>query len=540
MRGLKKNIPLGLVQLVSGLVLVMAAHYLVKSFVDKTAFAPGFFIYAPGGESLAYEEFEKSRGRKIAFVGNSVMAALDFPRLRTVIKRHYGDDLEAFNFGRPAQGVGDYRVILSRLKELKPDLIVMQIHEISIAGQVFRTNVRGQIVYPSVLERIGPHLFLGAYGAEGFFQSPLYQLPLYPYRDPFRQTQLQRSIYFGSTLHDRRSRFWRHTFQGSDPFLGTPQDARSPAPAAVPVAPNGKVKGYGIELNDMQVSLFEQMLEDLKATGIPYLVYLQPVPPVMADAPTGDFFRETLRKHGVVFTDIRNDYPEDLFTTMAVHMRDSRHMFDLLFSTKREALSGFSEIQWKDAGLTTDVRSRFDIRDFDEYGLFKQLNIEGDLKRRDYFLFSNQNLLKVREGSPIRMGQQVIADFAAGVPVAIEDEMHFWGPIRVIDHLKVVHLKTGQPNLDDEPFLKSLRFYSIPIRSERIPLLFEVRVNGIAIAELGSMEVVMNSGYWYVDSEKSRITLILPPGEPVRDIQASFIDQERALGKRLKALSSLK
>ncbi|MBL8018098.1 MAG: hypothetical protein JNM27_00410 [Leptospirales bacterium] len=537
MRPGRKHIRLGIVQALSALIVLVAAHFFVKRFVEATAFSPGFFIYAPGGESLAYEEFEKTSGRKVAFVGNSVMAALDFPRLRKVIKRHYGEDIEAFNFGRPAQGVGDYRVILSRMADLKPDLIVMQIHEISIAGQVFRTNVRGQIANRTVLERVGPELFLDSYGVEGFFQSPLYRLPLYPYRDPFRQTQLQRSIYFGSTLSDVQSRFWRHLFQGSDPFLGTPQDARSKHQEAIPeLEPRDKkIKGYGIELNPLQIKLFEDMLEDLKAMGVPYFVYLQPVPPAMADAPTGDFFRQTLRKHNVEFTDIRNDYPESLFTTMAVHMRDSRHMFDLLFATQPAVNVGFSEIDWKEAGLTVAVRSRFDLRSFDEYGMFKQLNIEGDLKRRNYFLFSGDGLINVRPGSPVQMDQKVISDFAAGLPVAIEDEMHFWAPARIMEKLKVIRFEKGPPAADIAA-LKQLRFYSVSVPVGRISDLFQVSVNGEFIPELDSMEAPMNHGYWLADRATGRVTLILPRGHSVNSVQVSYINQERALGSRLKAL----
>lgn len=534
MQTLNKRVRLGVAQFGSAALLLLLTHFSVKSFVESAAFSPGFFIYSPGGESLAYEEFKKARGRKIAFVGNSVMAALDFPRLRCVMKRHYGQDYEAFNFGRPAQGVGDYRVILAKLRDLKPDLIVLQIHEVSIAGKVFRTNVRGQIVDRTVLRRLGPKVFLEAYGMEGFFQSPLFQLPIYPYRDPLRQVQLQRSVYFGSTLKDMRSKFWRHAFQGLDPFRETTEDAKVKlGEDAEPSVKN--IGGYETELDAVQVRIFEEMLEDLKTTGIPYFVYLQPVPPSKQQASTGDFFRKTLRRHGIEFTDIRNDYPENLFTTMFVHMRDSRHMFDLMFGTSTEPVATFAATSAREAGYCAGVRSRFDTRRVDEFGMFKQLSIEGELKRRDYFLFHGQQLMRIRPGSPNKIGNDVLADFAAGFPVAIEDPAHFWAPSNVMDDLRVVHIRKCE-NAKGDSHLQSLRFIAVPIPHQRVADLFQIVVNGIPVAELGSVEAEMNAGYWQLDKSTSQVTLILPAGEPIKEVKVSYINNERALGTRLKAL----
>jgi len=533
----KRFVP-GFLQIATAVCTLLLVQIQVQNKVESTRFAHGFLPIWPGGESIAYDEFDHLTGKKVVFLGNSVMLQADFPGMSRVVKRHYGQNVELFNFGRPAAAAADYRVMLARLKGAKPALVVVQLHDVSVRDgyfnglqlpQVFHTNVKGEITNSSVVEKLGLPLFYAIYGAEGFFQSLLQRIPLYLYRDGFRQSSwIDSQGFFKSLFWDARSRFWRHVFQG----LGTDHRVASEAREFVKEKTTG---GYpGPQFSEIQKEQFEKFLTDLQESGIPFLVYLQPVPPQFVAGEVPDYLRETLRKHQTPFIDMRSQLGAEQFTD-PVHMQDSRHLFDLMFASERVSGIPWKEISWLQAGFSTNVIGRFDIRRLE---LFAGVSLNGQLRRRDYFLFVNDSMAVVRKGNPFFLDSGTASEMTKGLPIVLDDlRRTYWGRPDVLSHTIAVRLVRGSPVPQDERVLTRLRFYLLEIPPNRRHDLYQVRIDGRIVHELGSIEADMNVGYW--DTEEDRTILILPEQEHFSEVSVSLISQERELGSLLSGLSTV-
>lgn len=526
-----------LCQIVLSLLCIAVFSGWIRSQVQKLQFTPGFLPVWPGGESLAYDEFANQTGKKVVFLGNSVMLGADFLRMNKVARRHYGA-MTLFNFGRPGTSVADYRAMLAGLEPLKPDLVVLQLHDVSVGEgtfngvqlpRVFHTNLKGLSAHGNVRSQLGSKIFREVYGWEGFLESALYRLPFLAYRDAFRRREWEKSRgFFDKKFGDAQSVASRFFFQGVGPAFNTVHSVAYPDESAM-------ASGYpGLRLDEFQCEQLTHLLNDLKRMEIPFLIYLQPVPPVFSKSDAATYLRRALAEGRIPFVDQRDRFGAGEFTDV-VHLRDSRHLFELMFELETIEESKYVEIPWEQAGLRVSVERGLAYRPWEKLGA---ASAEGVLRKRDYLLFSNHRLVRVSPGTPLSIDKSAMADYAAGVPVVLDDlRKVYWAPPSTLHGVEIAYYSPGVPDARMASYFEPLRFVALNVPISRMNDVFEISVNGTRLDELGTMEATMNRGYWYSDGK--RIVAMLTHGDPLRSIAVSYITKDNDLGRLLRNIGEV-